>query len=81
MREITDPIVVNMELLMQARSRWKSDDLVKQGKIVERFDAIMTDYKELREFVETGLSPLLVCLLETQLMQLSVEQQDDFDRQ
>jgi len=33
----------------------------------------MTDYQDLRDFVETTMSPLVVCLLETQLMQLSVE--------
>lgn len=41
----------------------------------------MTDYQDLRDFIETTISPLVVCMLETQLMQLSVEQQDDIDRQ
>lgn len=40
-KEITDPVVANMELLMTARKRWKSDDLLRQGKLIERFDNIM----------------------------------------
>ena len=72
-QESVEPIAFKIEQLLQARARWKSDDLLRQGKIVERFDSIMTDYQDLRDFVEVTMSPLVVCLLETQLMQLSVE--------
>jgi len=36
-KEVNAPIIRDMENLMTARNRWKSDDMLKQEKIISRF--------------------------------------------
>lgn len=39
-RDANAPIKIDMENLMTARNRWKSDDMLKQQKVVSRFNVI-----------------------------------------
>jgi hypothetical protein len=64
-KDITDPVQEKLEILLLARARWHSDDLLRQGKIVQRFDSIMNDYQDLRNYIEVTISPLVTCLLES----------------
>ena len=75
-----EPIERDMENLLAARSRWKSDDMLKQQKVVSRFDAIENDFVKLKDFVDLCLSPLTVCLLEGQSLQVQVDAQEELDR-
>lgn len=59
-----EPIRHDMEVLMAARSKWKSDDMLKQQRVLTRVDTIEADYFSMKEYIETTLSPLSVCLLE-----------------
>lgn len=74
------PVYEEIKFLQQARSRWKSDDQVSQQKIVARFAQLETDYLKTKEFIEICISPLMVCLLEFQNVQLKSDEQEEQDR-
>ena len=68
-------------MLLTARARWKSDDMIKQQNVVQRFDYIENDFVGLKDFVELCLAPLTVLLLENQSLQVQLDMQEELDRQ
>jgi len=58
------PVLEDMDILMAWRVRQRADDMIRQQKIVDRFNTISDDYSKVRDYIELCLSPLSVCLLE-----------------
>ena len=65
-KEVNAPIIRDMENLMTARNRWKSDDMLKQEKIVSRFSVMEEEIQGHKEFLDSCIAPLITCLLEIQ---------------
>ena len=54
--------------------------MIKQNAIVDRFNAIVKDFQDLRQTVDFTLCPLVSCLFENQTIQLRCEEQEDLDK-
>ena len=69
-----------METLLKTRVRQVSDDMIKQNAVVERFNAIRTEFERIVQTVDYTLCPIVSCLFEHQTIQMKVEEQDDIDK-
>lgn len=68
------PMQDRIEILLQARSQWKSDDERKSRKLWDRFDVIEADYFSLKTYIEQTVSPIQTCLLEQVHLQIAADE-------
>ena len=54
--------------------------MIKQNKIVERFNQIKAEFNNLVQTVDFTLCPIVTCLFENQCIQMKAEEQDDLDK-
>ena len=70
-----------MQIIMAARNRWKSDDMVRQKNIISRYNKIESDFIVFKEYIDLNLSPLVICLFESLSIKVAIDEQDDQDKQ
>lgn len=73
-KDLFDPMQLQMEKLLKSRAIWKGQDDKKATAIKEKQKEIEETSAELNVYVEKVLSPLLVCLMEQSFMQIASEE-------
>ena len=77
--ERLDTVASQVDTILQAKQREKSDLMTMNSKLAEGIDALSRQVLGINKSIES-LCTISLCLIESQCMQIRSEEQDDQDK-